>query len=53
VSLFEKICVGVRDRRPGLTTKRTQASTVTLEMSGLLPLLEEVDKGHAGMNEPQ
>jgi hypothetical protein len=35
------------------TKIHTQASTVTLEMSGLLPLLEEVDREHEGMNEPQ
>ena len=33
--------------------KPTEASTVTLETRGLLPLLEGVDNGHAGMYEPQ
>ena len=35
------------------TKIRTDASTVILETRGLLPLLAEVDRGHAAMYEPQ
>jgi hypothetical protein len=56
LSLLEvKVCSDFRNiwMRETSTKIRTDASTVILETRGLLPLLAEVDRGHAAMYEPQ
>jgi hypothetical protein len=48
---FENVCKRLRNvnESPNHANTLTEASTVTLETSGFLPLLADVERGHAGM----